>query len=66
MVNQASKLAAAAGEALVSAPLTLDGLFRQNLNESNTKLTAYNSSCGFYTADAVNTAMNRGYEENCK
>jgi len=66
VVNQASKLAAAAGGAQVSAPLAMDGGFRQNLNESNTKLTTYNSTYRFYTANAVNTAMNRWYEENCK
>ena len=66
VVNQASKLAAAAGGAKVSAPLAMDGVFRQNLNESNTKLTTYNSTCGFYTANAVNIAMNKWYEDNCK
>lgn len=65
VVNQASKLAAAAGGAKVSAPLVMDGLFRQNLNEANTKLTMYDSAFGFYTANAVNIAMDKWYEDNC-
>lgn len=65
VVNQASKLAAAAGGAKVSAPLAMDAVFRQNLNESSTSLTTYNSTYGFYTANAVNIAMNKWYEDNC-
>ncbi|MDP9824061.1 adenylate/guanylate cyclase domain-containing protein [Nocardioides massiliensis] len=65
VVNQASKLAAAAGGAKVGAPLAMDGVFRQNLNESNTKLTTYNTTHTLYTANAVNIAMNDWYEANC-
>ena len=66
VVNQASKLAAAAGGAKVSAPIAMDGVFRQNLNESNTKLSTYNTTHALFTANAVNVAMNKWFEENCK
>lgn len=66
VVNQASKLAAKGGGAEVSAPIVMDGLFRQNLNEHNTGLTAWNQTSKVYTANAINTAMEKWYQDNCK
>jgi|SRR5680860_4048 len=66
VVNQASKLAAAAGGAKVSAPIAMDGVSRQNLSESHKGMTTHNSTYSFYTADVMNTAMNDWYKENCK
>jgi class 3 adenylate cyclase len=66
VVNQASKLAAKGGGAEVSQPIVLDGVFRQNLNEHNTGLTTWNQTSKVYTATAVNTTMEKWYQDNCK
>ena len=66
VVNQASKLAAKGGGAVVTQPIVLDSVFRQNLNAYNLGLTTYSSLAGAYTANAVNTSMNNWYESNCR
>ncbi|MGY5884670.1 adenylate/guanylate cyclase domain-containing protein [Modestobacter lacusdianchii] len=66
VVNQASKLAAKGGGAVVTEPLVMDELFRQNLNDDNTELTAWNPRAGAYTANAVITVMENWYNKNCK
>lgn len=66
VVNQASKLAAKGGGAVVSQPIVMDGVFRQNLNEDNTALTTWNATGAAYTATSVITAMEDWYKENCK
>lgn len=65
VVNQASKLAAKGGGAVVTEPIVMDELFRQNLNDDNTELTTWNPRAGAYTANAVISVMENWYNKNC-
>ncbi|GAA2152536.1 adenylate/guanylate cyclase family protein [Humibacillus xanthopallidus] len=65
VVNQASKLAAKGGGAEVSQPMVMDGTFRQNLNDHNKALTAYDPNVGAYTSNAIIKSMNDWYTANC-
>jgi len=64
VVNQAAKLASQASKGTARAFL-LDSVFQNNLNEDNQKLTSYDLQRGCYSADVINVAMNKWYEENC-
>ena len=66
VVNQASKLAAKGGGAVVSQPIILDSVFRQNLNDHNKGLTTFSSAADAYTANAVITSMEDWYKANCQ
>jgi len=65
VVNHAAKLASQGSNGYVVSPMMIGDVFAGNLNEHNSKLIIKDSSRGCYTANAVNTAMNDWYAENC-
>jgi class 3 adenylate cyclase len=66
VVNHAAKLAAKGNDELYSAPIYLGNDFVHNLTEKHKEMVSKDLLTDCYTADAVNSAMNDWYKENCK
>jgi class 3 adenylate cyclase len=66
VVNHAAKLASQGSKGYGVPPMMIGDVFAGNLNEHNSKLVTKDWGRSCYTSNAVNTAMNDWYDENCK
>lgn len=65
VVNEAAKLAAKGRLTVWTKPQMMSGNFHTNLSEHNQGLCSWNGNNSCYESNAVNTAMNDWYAENC-
>jgi class 3 adenylate cyclase len=65
VVNEAAKLASHGNNGYAAPAMMIDDVFASNLNSDNAKLVTKERRRGCHTANAVNTAMNNWYKQNC-